>query len=177
MRFAVSIALFFVIVSPNAVEACSGIKGPCEAVAQAPIVFEATVRAIRSGGPDLFGGAKTIELTDIRELIGSASHTVITTCGYTRPLSESVGLRRYFESLTSRDRGARVWGRIMLDADWKRPNWPRGLPPEGARVTVRGPVQRTTTSDANGDYCFDALPAGRYTIRYRPLVRWAPGSS
>jgi hypothetical protein len=55
----------------------------------------------------------------------------------------------------------RIAGRLR---DASRANeWGNGV--AGATVALDGPVHATTISDADGNYLFDALPEGAYTVR------------
>lgn len=51
-----------------------------------------------------------------------------------------------------------------------------GSPLSGAMVYLKGPVAKRTTTDTKGEFVFEALPAGNYTIRvvktgYRKVMR------
>ena len=81
-------------------------------------------------------------------------------CSLTRPLADAKGLIDYIESLDVPADGARVWGRVEVGTRYIDINSPL----RGAKVTIRGQVERTTTSDAEGNYDFTRLPPGRYTV-------------
>jgi Carboxypeptidase regulatory-like domain len=136
---------------------------------------------------------RAVHLTDIRSLRGETPSSVMTglgggDCGYnfqpgtrylivahrrptdgrlwtsicspTQPLAEAEGLIAYIESLNAPADGGRVWGRVRLATPGT--NVPSAL--SGAQVTIRGPIEATTTTDSDGNYGFTRLPPGQYAV-------------
>jgi Carboxypeptidase regulatory-like domain len=81
----------------------------------------------------------------------------VSHCGLTRPISEAAGLLGYIQSLDREGAQSRVWGRVTIPTGGIDP-----LP--GARMTVSGPVRRSTATDAEGRYVFVDLPSGTYSL-------------
>jgi protocatechuate 3,4-dioxygenase beta subunit len=81
-----------------------------------------------------------------------------------RPIGTSKGFSTYIQSLGLLPNGGQLWGDVSMPTQWKE--WAMTFGPvQGARVTVQGPVALTTTTDAHGEYHFDKLPWGAYTVR------------
>jgi protocatechuate 3,4-dioxygenase beta subunit len=80
----------------------------------------------------------------------------------TRPIETSAGLLAYVRSLGQSGK-AQLWGTVSMPAEWTEWEVTYGPVPE-ARVTVRGPVTRSATTDAHGEYRFADLPRGQYSI-------------
>ncbi len=83
--------------------------------------------------------------------------------GLTRPIETSSGLRTYVQTLRQAT-GGELWGNVSMPARWTEWAVTYG-PVPGARVTVRGPKTRTTTTDVHGEYRVGGLPWGVYTVR------------
>lgn len=81
-----------------------------------------------------------------------------------RPVGTSKGLGTFIQSLGLLSSGGQLWGDISMPTEWTKWAMTYG-PVQGARVTVQGPAARTTTTDAHGEYHFDGLPWGAYTVR------------
>jgi large repetitive protein len=60
--------------------------------------------------------------------------------------------------------GASISGNVYLDLDGNGVLSPGDAPLAGVTVTLSGPVTVTVVTDANGNYRFDGLPAGSYTV-------------
>lgn len=89
--------------------------------------------------------------------------------GIARPTAYAAELRRWITSLDSAPAGGRVVGAVLLRR-WGDPD-PGGAPfqtVEGARVTLRGPVNREATAGAHGEYAFTGLPDGDYALAVQP---------
>lgn len=82
--------------------------------------------------------------------------------GYVRPAARSTGFRHWLESLIAPPSGGRVLGAVVQQSDGDDiSTWPSVA---GARVTARGPIVATTTSDRDGEYVLTGLPDGVYDI-------------
>ncbi|MFZ4873746.1 SdrD B-like domain-containing protein [Janthinobacterium sp. Mn2066] len=60
--------------------------------------------------------------------------------------------------------GASISGNVYLDLDGNGVLSPGDAPLAGVTVTLSGPVTVTVVTDAHGNYRFDGLPAGTYTV-------------
>lgn len=88
------------------------------------------------------------------------------SCGNTAPLADAAGLLASLVEPAATLR-PRVWGRVVspwADQYLRAARLPRPVP--DAVVTLSGPVTRSTTTSANGDFAFVArdLPDGVYTV-------------
>lgn len=82
--------------------------------------------------------------------------------GYVRPAARSTAFRQWLASLTDTPSGGRVLGAVVQRSDGDDiSTWPSVA---GARVTARGPVVATTTSDHEGEYVLTGLPDGEYDV-------------
>lgn len=88
------------------------------------------------------------------------------SCSLTRPLARAGAMREYIDSLSSPSTGGRLWGTIATQTPWATGDGvPRGpMPIADARVTIRGPVEQTTSTTADGHFSFEALPPGNYRL-------------
>ena len=83
-------------------------------------------------------------------------------CSATQPADSPGPLKAYLASLAQPSPGATISGRIQI---WKGPARARiGLPLSGVRLVLTGPVQRAVTSDKEGAFAFERLPAGEYVL-------------
>ena len=102
-----------------------------------------------------------------------------TVCSGTRPLSLAAGLLSY--STAPPDLRPRVFGTLasrMAD-HYLRTGSATGPPVGGAVVSIAGPVNKTTTTNARGDFAFFDVPDGDYQLvvevpRDRPDVAAPP---
>jgi Carboxypeptidase regulatory-like domain len=174
--------------------AASFCGGRCEDVANADAIVVATVERVETNvSVNGRADSRIVHLTDIRPLRGKAPATVRTglgdgDCGsnfragtrylivahrrpidgrlwsssssLTQPLADAGALIAYIESLKEPSDGGRVWGRVRLATPGT--NIPSAL--SGAQVTIRGPVEATTTTDNKGDYGVKSLPLGQYVV-------------
>jgi hypothetical protein len=133
----------------------------------------------------------TVRLRDIRAVRGEAGTAVMTTrpgmpcgyafrvgtrylisadrsqddgqlyvsCGLIRPSDGAAGLVRYLESLSSPDSGGRLWGRVVMPSASRV-----AAPMASMRVTISGPREADTETDARGEFEFVALPPGLYSV-------------
>ncbi len=90
-------------------------------------------------------------------------------CAKTQPLDQAGGLREYIQSLSAPSRGGRLWGTIATQRPWALPGdagrtEPESRPVAAVHVTITGPIERMTTTASNGQFSFDALPAGEYAV-------------
>jgi protocatechuate 3,4-dioxygenase beta subunit len=81
----------------------------------------------------------------------------------TRRIDTSAGLLAYIKTLGQLTKGE-LWGNVSMPAQWTEWTVTYGPVPE-ARVTVKGPETRSTTTDIHGEYRVDNLSWGAYTIR------------
>ena len=90
-------------------------------------------------------------------------------CSLTRQESEAAGLIAYAQSLSSSGEVGRIWGRVTVGGDgWQLFG---AAPVQDARVTLRGPIERSLVTNRNGEYTFTQLGAGRYEIAVQPMQR------
>jgi Carboxypeptidase regulatory-like domain len=87
-----------------------------------------------------------------------------STCQSTRPIGDAAGLLTYVESLSESSKGGRAWGTVALAAPWRELQTKARQFVADARVTIRGAIERTVTTDRDGRFAFDALPPGNYTV-------------
>jgi hypothetical protein len=90
----------------------------------------------------------------------------VSQCSVTRPAERAGGFHAFLSALTTEGR-PRVWGTLTVPTVDHRNYLDRGggLAVEGAVVLLDGPVQRTATTTAGGEFSFAALPDGRYGVR------------
>ncbi|MFI5617048.1 S8 family serine peptidase [Streptomyces sp. NPDC051567] len=115
----------------------------------------ATVALLWSAAPALEGDvAQTEALLD-----GSAQDTANTQCGGSAADNNVFGEGKLdaLAAVTGAPRGAvgTLGGTVRSDG---------GEPVAGARITADGPIDRTTTTGADGTYRFGALSVGDYTL-------------
>lgn len=88
-----------------------------------------------------------------------------STCSFTAPVAKAGEVLDYIASLSQPSPGARIAGKAVM----ARRNFV-GLPSvvssplAGVRVTLEGLEQRSTVTDADGAYRFEALKPGRYQV-------------
>ena len=87
----------------------------------------------------------------------------VSRCGLTRPISEAAGLLDYLQTVDRSNVGSRIWGQLTMPASRiEAGRW--SDPVHGARVTVVGPVRRSTVTDSEGRYVLADLPSGTYSL-------------
>lgn len=96
---------------------------------------------------------------------------IVTSCSATALLAAASETVDYLEGLARPARGGRIQGEVFSE----RPA--AGLfddedrqPVPGVRVRLTGPVARGATTDRDGRFTFDQLPAGTYTISSGPVA-------
>lgn len=89
----------------------------------------------------------------------------------TRTVETSAGLQAFLQTVGTLTQGE-LWGNVSMPAEWTEWDITYGPVPQ-VRVTVRGPVTRSTITDVHGEYRFTNLPWGVYTVRV-DLERTAP---
>ena len=88
-------------------------------------------------------------------------------CSQTSPIEEAAEPLTYLRTLSESSAGGSVFGRITMDQDRLSvavPSESSRRPLEGVEVRLSGPVVRSTHTDADGHYRFDALRPGEYEI-------------
>jgi hypothetical protein len=85
-------------------------------------------------------------------------------CSPTQPASWSSPFKSYLEGLSKPSRGATLSGDVQLLRGSLDFSQKRNEPVAGARVVLTGPVQLTAASDDDGEFKFEQLPAGQYTL-------------
>ena len=90
----------------------------------------------------------------------------ITTsiCSPTQPASWPSPFRSYLEGLSRPSPGATLSGKVWLLRGSVDFSERRNEPLAGVRVRLSGPVQQQAESDHDGEFRFDRLPAGDYTL-------------
>jgi hypothetical protein len=93
---------------------------------------------------------------------------VVSRCGLTRPLSEAQGLLNYLQKAIAASAWPMVvWGEVTRASRWT--DFAREyVPVPGARVTLKGPVERSVVTGQDGRYLVSDLQAGRYSIIAAP---------
>ena len=93
---------------------------------------------------------------------------VVSRCGLTRPLSEAQGLLNYLQKAMTASRWPMVvWGEVTRASRWT--DFEREyVPVAGARVTLKGPIERSIVTGQDGRYVLSDLQAGRYWIIATP---------
>lgn len=93
---------------------------------------------------------------------------VVTRCGLTRPLTEAQGLLAYLERATRTSVWPMmVWGEVKRPSRWT--DFEREyVPVSAARVTLKGPVERSVVTGQDGRYVATDLQPGRYSIILSP---------
>ena len=127
------------------------------------------VRPIRGASPTRLESVDHVLEEGRRYLIiaiSSRTHAGVwhvgACAGYVRPAARSTGFRHWLESLTEPSSGGRVLGAVVQQSDGDDiSTWPSVA---GARVTARGPIVATTTSDREGAYVLTGLPDGVYDV-------------
>ena len=127
------------------------------------------VRPIRGAAPTTLESVQGVLETGRRYLIiAIASRTqpgvwhVGACAGYVRPAARATAFRQWLDSLSSPPSGGRVLGAVVQRSEGDDiSTWPSV---GGARVTARGPIVATTTSDPEGEYVLTGLPDGEYDI-------------
>ncbi len=184
-----------VLLFSSAAEACFCGGSFCRNLATATTLFEATVvgqepdpaagggvktihlsdiRAIRGQAPrvlELQGTSCDLELkVGARYLIEphewAPGKFGVSQCSLTRPAVRTAGFHAFLSESTA-ERRPRVWGSLTVPTVDHRNYLERGggLGVAGAVVLLDGPVQRTATTSASGEFSFSALPDGRYGVR------------
>ena len=89
---------------------------------------------------------------------------IVSRCGLTRPLSEAQGLLDYLQKAIPASRWPMVvWGDVTRASRWA--DFAREyVPVAGARVMLKGPVERSVVTGPDGRYVISDLQAGRYRI-------------
>jgi hypothetical protein len=183
------------LVAPSAAEACFCSRGPCGAVATAPVLFEATIVSTEPD-PGEGRGTRILRLADVRAIRGPAPHVIelegsscdlelavgqryfieahewapgkfgVSQCSLTRPANRASGFREFLRAPSAEQR-PRVWGAVTSVAVGHRAFQFRGggPPVEGAVVVLRGSLQRTTTTSATGEFRFNDVPDGDYELQ------------
>jgi hypothetical protein len=92
----------------------------------------------------------------------------VTRCGLTRPLTEAQGLLSYLEQATRTSVWPlTIWGEVTRASRWI--DFAREyVPVSGARVTLKGPVERSVVTQQDGRYVVPDLQPGRYSIILTP---------
>jgi protocatechuate 3,4-dioxygenase beta subunit len=106
-------------------------------------------------------GARYVIVADARE---SDHLLTVGLCGLTRPLDQAAGFVDYVKSLAAPPSGSQVWGNVWMPAHWVEFS-PSEEPLANARVTLTGPVRRSTTTAADGHFRVTGLPPGTYQVR------------
>jgi hypothetical protein len=93
---------------------------------------------------------------------------VVTRCGLTRPLTEAQGLLNYLDNATRTSVWPMmVWGEVKRASRWT--DFEREyVPVSAARVTLKGPVERSVVTGQDGRYVATDLQPGRYSIILTP---------
>jgi hypothetical protein len=86
-------------------------------------------------------------------------------CGFTQPIGATSQLETYLDSRLAPPRGGTVLGRAWVPTPEIIRGRSRSAPAAGAPLTLVGPVTRTTTVTADGQFAFTALPPGQYVLR------------
>lgn len=177
------------------VEACMCGRGPCGAIATAPVLFEATIVSTEPD-PAVGGGTRVLRLADVRAIRGPAPQVIelqgsscdlelavgqryfieahewapgkfgVSQCSLTRPANRASGFHAYLRAEATELR-PRLWGAVTSVAVGHRAFQFRGGGPavEGAVVLLNGPVQRTTATSASGEFSFADVPDGDYDLQ------------
>lgn len=200
-----------VVLMPQTADAFCACTKSCGSILTATSVFEATVVAIdqpdgRGGGARVrladvraIRGAVPLDAVvsgggecgysfkvDTRYLIDAfeaqPGRYGVSVCSDTRPLSLAAGLLGY--STAPPELRPRVFGTLASrTADhYLRTGSATGPPVGNAVVSIAGPVTRTTTTSARGDFAFVDVPDGNYQLvvevpRDRPDVAAPPRQS
>jgi hypothetical protein len=200
-----------VVLMPQATDAFCVCTKACGSILTATTLFEATVvavdqpdgpggaarvrladvRAIRGDAPPdavVSGGGEcgysfkvgTRYLVDAFE--AQPGRYGASVCSDTRPLSLAAGLLSY--STAPPDLRPRVFGTLAsrIADHYLRTGSATGPPVGGAVVSIAGPVKKTTTTNARGDFAFFDVPDGDYQLvvevpRDRPDVAAPPMQS
>jgi hypothetical protein len=93
---------------------------------------------------------------------GTDGRFAVYSCGQTLPLEEARTQLEYVDTLNGSPAQTRVWGSVYRTSNQMWPFTP--TPVAGATVTVKGPAQRTVTSDAAGRFLITGLPRGAYDV-------------
>lgn len=195
MRVLAVTAAWMLLAVPSAADACF-CSPRCGSILQSTTLVEATVVAIQSPPSGLGEAIVTLtDVRVVRgtaapdRLVMGAGDTCgydfkigtrylvdahefqpgrfgASLCGNTRPLADAKGLLAFLAAPRPELR-PRVWGRV-ISAPANRFLREAGAPSPvgGAVVTVSGPVTRTVTTSADGDFsfAFGELPHGTYTV-------------
>ncbi len=88
------------------------------------------------------------------------------SCSQTKPIEQAGPLLAYIDSLARPSPGATVTGCCSAVNSWLRvrADGPRHEGVRGVKVTVDGPVSRTTATTQDGAFSFDRLPPGHYRL-------------
>jgi hypothetical protein len=94
---------------------------------------------------------------------GADGRLAVYQCGETVPLEYARAQLEYLGTLNGPPTETRVWGSVYRSSSQQwTPFAP--APVGGATVTVKGPVERTVTSDATGQFLITGLPRGTYSV-------------
>lgn len=194
-RLLIAFAVAALVSAPAVADACSCIVS-CGSILRAELLFEATVVDIAAppAGSDVqvvhlgdvravLGGPTpsqlvmsvgdtcayrfkvgTRYLVDAREF--GPGRFSATSCGNTMPLADAKGVLAFLQAATVEQR-PRVWGRVVrpfANEFLRRPT--PASPVGGAVVTLSGPVTRSITTSADGDFAFPfkEVPDGDYDV-------------
>jgi hypothetical protein len=104
---------------------------------------------------------------------GTDGRLAVYACGETRPIESAATQLEYLRTLNGPSTQTRAWGvvRRTTQLPWVQFS---PTPVAGARVTLRGPVQASTTTDAEGRFTISGLPRGSYDVE---AVMTAGGTS
>lgn len=96
---------------------------------------------------------------------GASGLLSASICSRTRPLAEAGNDLAYVRSLGKAKTGAALFGQVVLLPHEPRADAPQNTPLAHLRVTITGTQREfTATTDEEGNYRLEGLPAGDYSV-------------
>lgn len=97
---------------------------------------------------------------------GTDGRLYTSACTATKPLAEAGGDLSFIRGLAAAPPLAAVYGNVEFSGRDLKDDSFRGEPAAGMRVLVEGgEVRRETLTDARGDFAFEGLPPGSYSLK------------